>query len=42
MEVSQIELALLIVYSAVAGALLAFVYDLSVLLRGVMFGNESF
>ena len=42
MEVSQIELALLIVYSAAAGALLAFIYDLSVLLRGVMFGNESF
>ena len=42
MEVSQIELALLIVYSAAAGALLAFIYDLSILLRGVMFGNESF
>ena len=42
MEVSQIELALLIVYSAAAGAVLALFYDLSVLLQGVMFGNESF
>ena len=41
MEVSQIELALLIVYSAVAGAVLAFFYDLSATLMGVMFGSES-